>query len=312
VSKTERIYEFHRRVCGGLFPNARDIVEQFEVSSATAHRDIDYLRDRLLAPLAFDRKRNGYYYEEDGFRLPFEETPRIVFFLAMLEKMAEEAGLAGLPEVERLRNGLGRLLMKDHGRLLDRIYCEWVEVDAVAPEVMDTLLVGLLEDRGVCITYQDPKGRRTERVIEPLKLVNYQGRWYILAFCRLRRAMRLFHTARMTGVRLLDQRFSPDLSQCDRYLEESFGIFKGEPRHWAQIAFTGEAARVVRCQRWHRRQEMEETEDGVVLTVPVADFTELIMKVLQFGSRARVITPPELREAMAREIQAMAALYGGE
>jgi predicted DNA-binding transcriptional regulator YafY len=69
------------------------VAREFEVSVATAKRDINYLRDRLLAPLFWDSRLNGYYYGEEGFSLPFENSPRIVFLLAMLNKLAEEAGL---------------------------------------------------------------------------------------------------------------------------------------------------------------------------------------------------------------------------
>lgn len=50
MSQLERIYAFHQRLKNNRFPNARTLQEEFELSRATAHRDINYLRDRLLAP----------------------------------------------------------------------------------------------------------------------------------------------------------------------------------------------------------------------------------------------------------------------
>jgi predicted DNA-binding transcriptional regulator YafY len=41
----------------------------------------------------------------------------------------------------------------------------------------------------------------------------------------------------------------------------------------------------------------------------VADDRELIMKVLQFGSQARILEPDFLREKVRDEIAKMAALY---
>nr|WP_246325459.1 WYL domain-containing protein [Dissulfurirhabdus thermomarina] len=310
----ERIYEFHHQVRKGRYPNARSLADQFEVSLSTARRDIDYLRDRLLAPLAFDRVRNGYRYEGGGFRLPFDDTQRVLLFLALLERMAEETGLSCLEEVQRLRRRLGTLLQRDQAHLLERLHCEFVEVEPADPEVMDRVLTALLEDRPLAIRYADPKGRRTERVIEPHLLITYQGRWYTLARCRLRDEMRIFLLSRITEARPEKGRFAPDIEAARALLGKSFGIFKGPPRHRARVRFTGDAAEVVRRQRWHQDQVLEDTGDGgaVVLTVPVApDYTEFLMKVLQFGARAEVLEPPEIRAAAAREAAALARVYGG-
>ena len=110
MSLLERIYSFHSRIQAGRFPNASDLAEEFEVSPATAHRDIAYLRDRLLAPLKFDPRQNGYFYQEEGFRLPLEDSPRIVLFLGMLSSMASETGLETLPELKLLQKKLSSMV----------------------------------------------------------------------------------------------------------------------------------------------------------------------------------------------------------
>ncbi len=118
MSKLERIYFFHSRVVDGKYPNASTIASEFEVSKSTARRDIDYLRDRLLAPLKFHHKRNGYFYEKE-FSLPFENSPQIIFFLAMLHRLAEESGLSGLEEIEILKRRLADLLFPDYRKILE-------------------------------------------------------------------------------------------------------------------------------------------------------------------------------------------------
>jgi len=102
MSRLERIYFFHQRLKNSRFPNANSLVEEFELSRATAHRDISYLRDRLLAPLAFDSSRKGFYYTDNAFSLPFEDSPKLLFLMSLLNKMANEAGLGSLPEMKKL------------------------------------------------------------------------------------------------------------------------------------------------------------------------------------------------------------------
>jgi len=311
MSLLERIYSFHSLIQAGRFPNAVDLAEEFEVSPATAHRDIAYLRDRLLAPLHFDQRKNGYYYEEDDFRLPFEDSPRIVLFLGVLSSMASEAGLETLPELKQLQKKLSSMVLTHQEHIEDLIHCEWVEVQPVDKKVFDRVISGLLESMQLEINYTKEYGQPgTSRRVDPLKLVHYQGRWYLLAWCRLRQGKRLFHLSRIQSIQTTGQQVEHRLQPDDNYLTGVFGIFKGKARFTATIALTGKAADTVREQHWHPDQQIEQTKTGILLHLPVADDRELIMKVLQFGDEAEVIAPETLREKIKERITAMANRYG--
>ncbi|MCL7488768.1 MAG: WYL domain-containing protein [Desulfobulbaceae bacterium] len=311
MSLLERIYYFHDRTLNNRYPNSGDLVREFEVSAATAHRDIAYLRDRLLAPLEFSQKHNGYCYTEGGFRLPFEDTPRLVLLLGMLQKMAAETGLTDLPELQKLQNKLRKLSNTDNRDIDDLIHCEWVETEPVEPAIFASILNGLVNTTRLRITYRSPAGKTSERLIDPLKLVTYQGRWYILAWCCLRRDRRMFHLARIIGAESTDAGAQHSLPAGDDWLSGSFGIFKGDAsaRYNAEILFTGTAANIIRHQRWHPEQDVWETENGLTLRLPVTDDRELLMKVLQFGHQACILQPEGLRRKALDEIEKMAKQY---
>jgi predicted DNA-binding transcriptional regulator YafY len=311
MSLLERIYYFHSRIQDGRYPNSGDLAREFEVSAATAHRDITYLRDRLLAPLAFDQRKNGYYYTDSGFCLPFADTPRLVMLLGLLQKMGAETGLANLPELRQLQKRISALVSPERQGIDELIHCEWIETEEVAPAVFAEVLNGLLTGSRLRITYRSPGGRESMREIDPLRMVNYQGRWYILAWCLLRDARRLFHLARITEAKEAETKAEHALDPDDDWLAGSFGIFKGEAsaRYWAEILLTSTAAEIVRHQRWHAQQSLEETPAGLLLSLPVSDDRELLMKVLQFGSQAQVLAPESLRKKMVHEIGRMAKRY---
>jgi predicted DNA-binding transcriptional regulator YafY len=311
MSLLERIYYFHARIENNRFPNSGDLVREFEVSSATAHRDIAYLRDRLLAPLDFSQKNNGYCYTEEGFRLPFEDTPRLILLLGMLQKMANETGLTELPELQKLQNKLKELVSTDNQDIDDLVHCEWVETEPVEAKVFADVLSGLLNSTSLRITYRAPTDKASERLIDPLKLVNYQGRWYILAWCCLRESRRMFHLARIIKTETTNTKTNHTLFPDDDWLSGSFGIFKGDPsdRYTAQILFTETAADIVRYQHWHPKQNISETKEGLVLSLPVTDDRELLMKILQFGHQARILQPEKLKQKIQSEIEKMINQY---
>jgi hypothetical protein len=81
----ERIAAFDKAARAGEYPNARTIARALEVGPRTVQRDVEFMRDRPGAPLAFDPRRNGYYYAEPDYRLPLmslTEGELVAFFLA--------------------------------------------------------------------------------------------------------------------------------------------------------------------------------------------------------------------------------------
>jgi len=304
MSLLERIYYFHDELTRNRFPNSRTLMQEFEISLPTARRDIAYLRDRLLAPLEFNSTKNGFYYSDDSFNLPFENSPRIVFLLGILNRLAEETGLSGLPEIQQLENKLISMIPQGNSLITDNIQCEWIEVEYPDPSIFDVIIEAIVKKYQLEIIYQSLQMKKTTRIIEPLKLINYQGRWYLLAWCMLRQDYRIFHLARILQSGLGEKATITDRALPEE-LNHSFGIFKGSPLYDAEILFTGYAANLIRNQFWHKDQKIKKTKEGIILKLPVRDDREIIMKIMQYGSQAKVLQPPQLKEKIEEEIQKM-------
>jgi len=301
MSQLERIYAFHQKLKNNRFPNARTLVEEFELSRATAHRDINYLRDRLLAPLAFNSSQNGYYYTDDDFSLPFEDSPKLLFLMGLLNKMADEAGLGNLPEMNKLERRISQLIAPGYERLMENVLCQWIEVENLAPSIFESIIETVLQNKLLNIQYLSANARESKRTLEPLQLINYQGRWYLLAYCFLRNDHRLFHMARITRATAGNKLGKQSHPAPKTYLNDTFGIFTGTTRYHARILFTGTAAEMVRRQHWHTKQTITKHTDGIVLSLPVADDREIMMKILQYGSLAKVLEPDSLRKRITDE-----------
>lgn len=64
-SQMVRIVEFDKEVRFRLYPNRFDFSMRNGISDRTVARDVEYLRDRLRAPLEYDSDRKGYYYSKE-------------------------------------------------------------------------------------------------------------------------------------------------------------------------------------------------------------------------------------------------------
>jgi predicted DNA-binding transcriptional regulator YafY len=56
----ERFLWFHNQVKAEKYPNSRILAERFELSQKTAQRDIEFMRDRLKAPLVYVPNKRSY------------------------------------------------------------------------------------------------------------------------------------------------------------------------------------------------------------------------------------------------------------
>ena len=70
MSVSDRIQWFHKTVSERCFPNAAHLAEKFEISHRQAQRDVEYLKNKLGAPLEYSSMNKGYYYST-RFVLPF-------------------------------------------------------------------------------------------------------------------------------------------------------------------------------------------------------------------------------------------------
>lgn len=69
-SQSERQSYIDLQVRAGKYPSVYQLAADMEVSEKTIKRDIEFMRDRLCVPIAYDRKRRGYYYSEATWGIP--------------------------------------------------------------------------------------------------------------------------------------------------------------------------------------------------------------------------------------------------
>lgn len=313
----ERFLWFDSRVRKACYPNAGSLAREFEITVKTAQRSIETFRDRYRAPLEYDGRRRGYYYEDPDYQLPvIRLSDTELLALLVSRKLLGDASAGALGEqLGRVVKRLGKLLSEHLPGELDpetAFSFRWTSVTPCAPDLFRQVVTALGACRPLSFRYYSPHTDRfTTRTVEPHHLTHYQGAWHLVAWCRLREDWRDFVLARMDQGRIEPGAFERrDPAQWRPFLEASFGIFHGREAFPVSLRFAPELARWARGQTWHPRQQIEPLESGeLILTLPVAHPTELIMEVLKYGARVEVLAPAWLRRQVQEEIEAMRKKY---
>ncbi len=318
--KLERVFWFHERAKNNRHPNATHLAEHFNVSTKTAQRDIDCLRDRFNAPLEYNPPKRGYYYTDDVYELPCLPASQheVLCLLAAGQLLAQSAGGYISRELPYLKD---KIFAAETPAGLS---CEctkqafsavWNGYSPAQEETFRRVAWALLRHRMVRFDYRSPQtDTTTHREVEPHHLMHYNASWVLIAWCRMRKGWRNFYLARMMDLATLDESFVPKPESAWRpLLQNAFGLFHGDDTTLVTLRFTPFRARWIREQRWHPSQTLKELPTGgVELTLPAADFREIKMHILQFGADCEVIAPLELREEIQSEIARMKAVYIGK
>lgn len=286
----------------------------------TIWRDLRVLEDAGF-PIYDERAadgRRGLWRVEDGFKakLPLKLTLSEVAALVMSREFLAPLGASLLgPAVATAFEKIGGVLSRDAVGLLERMR-ETVGVRAVgaklqlpAAEHLPTIQTGLLERRSLRMRYYSfQRDAETERDVDPYHLTHFNGGLYLVGYCHLREAVRVFGVERIRSVEVLRQRFEiPAGFDAKEYLDKAWGILQGD-LVTVRVIFSKKAARYIREHLWHPSQRFRDLPGGrLEMTLRVADTLEVRRWILGYGVDAEVLEPEGLREAVRREAEELVA-----
>ena len=322
MDRTERFYRIDQLLNERRVVPIEVFLGDLEISRATFKRDIEYLRDRLNAPIVWDREAGGYRFDKpmagSKYELPglWFNASEIHALLTMQHLLAtlDQGGLLG-PHIQPLMARLNGLLgTADDTAEEIRKRVRIVGVGARHMQLHHFEQVGsaLLRRKRLFITYRARGSNQvTEREISPQRLVHYKENWYLDAFCHLRRELRSFAVDSILKAEIVEET-AKNISEktLDEVLGAGYGIFSGKKVQWAKLKFSAERARWVAYEQWHPRQKGKfETDGSYVLEVPYSDDRELVMDILKHGPAVEVLAPATLRERVVGQLRQAAALY---
>ncbi len=322
MDRTERFYKIEQLLHDRRVVSFDDILAELEVSRATLKRDFQYLRDRLNAPIVYDREAGGYRFEAptgktQSFALPglWFNASEIHALLTMQHLLREvQPGLLG-PQIAPLLTRLQSLLgSRDDApeEVAQRIRIVHAAKRRADLRYFEVIASALLKRHRLSIRHWN-RGRdeETEREVSPQRLVFYRDNWYLDAWCHLRDGIRSFGVDAIRHAAPLDRK-TKDVAakRLDEVLGAGYGIFSGDEVQWAKLRFTPAAARWVATEQWHPRQKASTDAAGYyLLELPYSNPTELVMDVLRHGANVEVLAPASLRRAVRDELSRAVVAY---
>ena len=329
MDRTERFYRIELLIKRQAGVSFEQLLSELEVSPATLKRDLQYLRDRMDAPIVYARDDNVYRFADAAeaavnggpslrpVAAKKHELPGVWFSEKELHALLTMHQLiAGLDDGGVLGRHLQPLLDKLHGMLgasgeeaqslMRRVRIVNPAKRAVASRWFEEAVSAVLSRRRLLISYYTRSKRsESERVLSPQRLLHYRNTWYLDAWCHASEGLRRFALDAVRSAKVLDEpaRELP-MPEVEKALDQGYGIFGGAQLRWATLHFSAEAAQWVAQEEWHPQQQAKPQADGSLrMRIPYSDSTELVMDVLRHGPNVRVMAPPELVDEVRTQLE---------
>ena len=323
MERTERFYKIQNLLRSRHFVSMQDFMSELGVSRATFKRDLEYLRDRMCAPIVYDRDQKAYGFDPAVADSTLWQLPGLWFSADELQALLTMDRLLGdlqpgvLSElIAPLRKRLRGLLESGEHSAEDiarRIKILSMGSRRVAPTHFRTIATAVLTRKRLRLRHRRRQdGEVIDREVSPQRLVHYRDNWYLDAWCHKRQALRTFGLDAIETAMVVPDKDVKEISEdtLERHYASGYGIFAGSATRDAVLQFGASSARWVSRETWHPEQIGTPQLDGTyLLQFPYSQEPELVMDILKYGADVQVLAPESLRKAVAEKLRAAAKLY---
>lgn len=292
------------------------------VSRRTILLDIKNMKDstelNYHAPIEFDHYQKGYYYSEQDYSInnmpvteyelqgmeiaigilrQFNNLHVIRQFEDAILKIADSVSINKKKQEQR---GVIHLDAPPHYKGL-----EWIPEIANAISSREILRISYQSfDR------KEPKEYR----IEPYHLREYNNRFYVFAksIKETKPGLRTFGLDRIIDIWPTDQHFDEKKFDELGYFKNVIGITisPDEKPQKVILSFTPQQGKYIKAQPLHQSQQIiKDDNQEYRVSLNLVLNTELMMVLLSYGSKVKVLQPKSLAEKIMKEAMEMQKLY---
>lgn len=251
----------------------------------------------------------GYYLDGDNILL----NPRL-----------KESEKKALLEASSYLNARYDFLNKEEfnlalGKVLNSCY---VNKDIDSPMIIDRFPLVMKEDeikyryniisdalaskRKIKISYMSSKNRVSEHILHPYKIYMYNLAWFVLAFNETIHDVGYFKLNRIEKIELLNDKYTISKTFNESNYLDQYGMKNNGEYISVSIKLKAPYAALVKERIYGKNQQIISVDDNTtILKCDMQNLASIVSFVLGFGSKAEVLEPLELKEALRNELKRM-------
>ncbi len=288
---------------------ARELADRFEVSLRTIYRDIEAINLSGI-PVISNQGMDGGYGIPDNYKLSRQ-------YLSLSDLRAILTALKGInaaledKDIELIFEKVQSLLPDSEktspGNNAETLVFDtfgWGRQEKSVTRIQ-TLYEAIKNCRIVEIGYRDGYGNASQRIVEPMTLIQKGFSWYLFGFCRGKKDFRLFKLTRMKTLKELHDRFKRRPGQYREMDTEWL-----PPENNPEVVLKFSSALRHRVEDYHEDSGIiAEDQDSITVKTRLPHGEWLLATILAYGPDVEVLSPISLRKEVEDRIGRMASLY---
>lgn len=281
---------------------AKELSGLFNVSTRTIYRDINTLTIAGI-PILSTKGTGGGISLIDGYTidrslLSQEEQQNIYQGLQILQA-------AKYPNAEMTLSKISAIFRNaQKSKWLEVDFSHWGSEEQEKIKISD-LQYAILNKHLITFHYINSELEKSERTIEPLRLVFKSHAWYIVGYCRYKKEIRTFRLSRIKRLQVLPGRFERELSPNDS-ITPNCDTECNLPS--LKLKFSPEIAH--RLYDEFQEDQITQSDDGnYYITIQYELNNWIFHYLLSFGQYVEIIEPEIARTMLKERVSDILKLY---
>lgn len=290
-----------------------DLAKHFEVSRESMRSMLSTLNTTSFMPRNAEEQLPFFIDlervdDEDGMVcLELDNGPQGVPNITSSQSVALLAGLRYLKSMPDFEDSddvdeLINLLAANQSTVAD-IEIEPTKFDAD----LRVLKKAILTDKRIECVYVNSKGEQSNRIIDPLLLMNSEDHWYLRGYCLKNQQIRTFRLDHMVDAVVIDVARSAEALKSAETLDETAPIYSPSASDVeVELELAPEAYQLASLVG-AVREPVKAGEENIRVTIKLGYLPDLGPLVCRFGVHAKVIRPEAAKEVVRKfALQALA------
>ncbi len=310
MNRIDRLTAILTHLQSKRFVRAIDIAKRFGISLRTVYRDIRALEEAGVP--VFGEAGLGYSLVE-GYRLPplmFTKEEAVSFLMAekIMEKWVDQESSSPLQsamfKIRSVLKSQEKDVLEEMTPNIEIRKNKNTHTYAGKHISLRVILSQLSEKKAIRISYTSFHDESaTQRTLEPVGVYFNYEQWYLIAWCRLRKAYRTFRVDRINDIQTTDEQFNDRHPTLQSYLIK---VEKEAELTKVVIEVSKKIHKYLKDQKFNYGFVMERPKgEFMELTFMTASLEDFSRWLLMMGDQVTILQPLVLKERIKGILEKM-------
>jgi len=295
-----RLVSILTKLYNGEELSVKELADEFNVSTRTIQRDFN---ERLISFPIYQEKK--LWKMQKGFKLEKSSSIEEQVILDIMEKLVDNVGMSFSSKAKHLLNKIknhdynpiyAKLDMEDIGDKLD---------------IIKHLEISIKSKKEISCNYETSSLINLQLDLKPLKIVNFEGYWYLLAIEKKDNlTIKKYYLKNITNLKTTNTTFEID-DRIDRILNKVSSIWFDNTKEpfEVKIEVSSEITKYIQRKPISPSQKFESiNEDGSsVVIIKISHEMEIIPIIKYWLPHMKIIEPKWIDEVILNDLKSYLA-----